>query len=482
MSNYNSNITDKEIRELLKRRLLEQNEDDLLTKNLIEMEAKIAFANEPLLAPSLHREQELITKLNNKFSSNILKKWMLGALGLVLIILCFLMIKNNFSPDVKITGQPLSNTVSNNNAPQKFHQNQLSEIDTSNENVSDVIPLKSESKVWPKEIMASVENETAGKFDEGPKHFPEENLASYENSDPYHYVPILTPKEIKENNKYKGKIIRHLYGCLKIPKGTLNHNGESVLLDEFYISQLEVTNKKYRTFINDLLIQNRMEDYLKALPDTTKRFIEGKTFLDPNNYFWKPVYDEYPVVNISREAALLYCKWLKEEMDGQNKKANEQIFDVRLPFDTEWIYAAQGGLEGAIYPWQTAQTTGIQNAKGCFLCNFSTNTSKFEIRAVDECLVKISEGITTAGAMTKGEMIIAPSVSYNPNNYGLYNMSGNVAEMICNSKTKKAGTKGGSWKSDCNHVKINAEDEYEGIIEASPFIGFRPVFIVKNVK
>lgn len=482
MSNYNSNITDKEIRELLKRRLLEQNEDDLLTKNLIEMEAKIAFANEPLLAPSLHREQELITKLNNKFSGNILKNWMLGGVGLVLIILCFLMIKNNFSPELKVPDKPVSSAVSNNNVPQKFHQNQLSEIDTSNENVGHVIPLKSESTISPKEIMGIVEKETAGKFDTGPKDFPEENVVHYENSDPYHYVPTLTPKEIKENNKYKGKIIRHLYGCLKIPKGTLSYNGESVLIDEFYISQLEVTNKKYRTFINDLLIQNRMEDYLKALPDTTKRFIEGKTFLDPNNYFWKPVYDEYPVVNISREAALLYCKWLKEEMDGQNKKADEQIFDVRLPFDTEWIYAAQAGLEGAIYPWQTSQTTGIQNAKGCFLCNFSTNTSKFDIAAVDECLVKISEGITTAGAMTKGEMIIAPSVSYNPNNYGLYNMSGNVAEMVLKSKTKKAGTKGGSWKSDCNHVKINAEDEYEGIIEASPFIGFRPVFIVKNVK
>lgn len=480
MSNYNSNITDKEIRELLKRRLLEQNEDDLLTKNLIEMEAKIAFANEPLLAPSLHREQELITKLNNKFSYNLLSKWLLGGVGLIVIISCFLMIRNYFGAEVKVPDKPLSSIVSNNNVPQKFHQNQLSEIDTSNENVDHVIPLKAESAILPKELMAIVEKESAGKFGTGPKDFPEEIIVHYENSYPYQYVPTLTPKEIKENNKYKGKIIRHLYGCLKIPKGTLSYNGESVLLDEFYISQLEVTNKRYRTFINDLLIQNRVEDYLKALPDTTKRLIEGETFLDPNNYFWKPVYDEYPVVNISREAALLYCKWLKEEMNGQNKKGGEQIFEVRLPFDTEWIYAAQAGLEGAIYPWQTAQTTGIQNAKGCFLCNFSTNTSKFEIKAVDECLVKISEGITTAGAMTKGEMIIAPSVSYNPNNYGLYNMSGNVAEMIWNSKTKKAGTKGGSWKSDCNHVKINAEDEYEGNIEASPFIGFRPVFIIKN--
>lgn len=482
MSDYNSNITDKEIRELLKRRLLEQNEDDLLTKNLIEMEAKIAFANEPLLAPSLHREQELITKLNTKFSNNILKKSMLGGLGLILIITCFLMIKNYFSHEVKVPDQPLSNTVSAGNVPQKFRQNQLSNIDTSNENVDHVIPHKAENTILPKEIIAISEIEVIGKFDADPKYFPEENITHYENSDPYHYVPTLTPKEIKENNKYKSKITRYLYGCLKIPNGTLSYNGELVLLNEFYISQLEVTNKKYRTFINDLLIQKRMEDYLTALPDTTKRFIEGKTFLDPSNYFWKPVYDEYPVVNISREAALLYCKWLQEEMEGHNKKADEQIFDVRLPFDTEWIYAAQGGWEGAIYPWQTAQTTGIQNSKGCFLCNFSTNTSKFEIKAVDECLVNISEGITTAGAMTKGEMIIAPSVSYNPNNYGLYNMSGNVAEMILKSKTKKAGTKGGSWKSDCNHVKINAEDEYEGIIEASPFIGFRPVFIVKIAK
>jgi formylglycine-generating enzyme required for sulfatase activity len=72
--------------------------------------------------------------------------------------------------------------------------------------------------------------------------------------------------------------------------------------------------------------------------------------------------------------------------------------------------------------------------------------------------------------------------AYNPNDYGLYNMSGNVAEMIWKFKTNTAGTKGGSWYSDVDHVKISAEDEYEGEIDASPFIGFRPVFTAKKSK
>jgi hypothetical protein len=62
----------------------------------------------------------------------------------------------------------------------------------------------------------------------------------------------------------------------------------------------------------------------------------------------------------------------------------------------------------------------------------------------------------------------------------LFCMSGNVAEMVWISENGKAGskpgTKGGSWGSDAEHIKIEAEDEYRGITEASIYIGFRPVF------
>ena len=66
--------------------------------------------------------------------------------------------------------------------------------------------------------------------------------------------------------------------------------------------------------------------------------------------------------------------------------------------------------------------------------------------------------------------------SYNPNGYGLFCMSGNVAEMVYYHKeTNVPGTRGGSWGSPAIEIQINGPDSFKGKTEASPFIGFRPV-------
>ena len=64
---------------------------------------------------------------------------------------------------------------------------------------------------------------------------------------------------------------------------------------------------------------------------------------------------------------------------------------------------------------------------------------------------------------------------YNPNNYGLYCMAGNVSEMIINHQTLKPETKGGSWFSCDYFLEINADDEFGYDTNASPLIGFRVV-------
>jgi hypothetical protein len=76
-------------------------------------------------------------------------------------------------------------------------------------------------------------------------------------------------------------------------------------------------------------------------------------------------------------------------------------------------------------------------------------------------------------------------MSYNGNDYHLFCVAGNAAEMVWISNKgregTKPGTKGGSWGSDAEHIKIEAEDEYRGITEGSIYIGFRPVFTA-NIK
>ena len=65
--------------------------------------------------------------------------------------------------------------------------------------------------------------------------------------------------------------------------------------------------------------------------------------------------------------------------------------------------------------------------------------------------------------------------SYYPNDYGLYNMSGNVAEMILEKETAM----GGSWLSPGYDVRIISEEKYE---QPMAGIGFRVVLARKNIK
>ena len=66
-------------------------------------------------------------------------------------------------------------------------------------------------------------------------------------------------------------------------------------------------------------------------------------------------------------------------------------------------------------------------------------------------------------------LLLAPSESYVANDYGLYNCSGNAAEMLA----EPGKTKGGSWNSFGYYIRIDAEDEYAGFTVPSPQIGFR---------
>jgi formylglycine-generating enzyme required for sulfatase activity len=287
-----------------------------------------------------------------------------------------------------------------------------------------------------------------------------------------------------------------------VPMSTDSINGEVVSLNAFYIAASEVTNNQYRTFLNDLLIQGKIDNFLRAVPDSSKWISEGralflrlqpdstkwpqdvKVYFEPmrKNYYWHPAYDSYPVLNVSREGAKLYCDWLTNAVNNKIKESNSEskwdalfINDVRIPQDIEWIIAARSGRGNVDYPWSNkfGKTESAQNMKGCYLANFCRRNYK-EATACPN--LKFTDSYTTAGTVSREYTFVAPVMSYNPNDYGLYCVSGNAAEMVWVNNTGKPGTKGGSWGSDAQHIKINGEDEYSGITDGSIYIGFRPVF------
>ncbi|HLP54939.1 MAG TPA: SUMF1/EgtB/PvdO family nonheme iron enzyme [Fluviicola sp.] len=288
------------------------------------------------------------------------------------------------------------------------------------------------------------------------------SLPTKKEDEPDEYIfPKLTEEQIAANNKQKKSMLKALSRFDKksyayIPTGTFEYGGKQVSLQSFYMQTTEVTNLEYRTFLFDLLIQGRKDDFLIAKPDQAQwaaLYGEGMKPYE-EHYFSHEAYNKYPVVNVSREGAELYCKWLTEECNKANaKKGQAPINDVRIPTRTEWVYAATAEGEQQPYPWKGQE---VRNSEGCYLANFKPEPGNF---------------------MIDGAFCTAKVTSYEPSESGLFCLSGNVSEMVYNSNTDRSnpGTAGGNWTSTAEEIKLLADDPNAGVTDGKPTIGFRVV-------
>ncbi|CAG5081794.1 formylglycine-generating enzyme family protein [Parvicella tangerina] len=222
---------------------------------------------------------------------------------------------------------------------------------------------------------------------------------------------------------------------------------KSMLLfdDNLYASETEVTNLQYRMFLTNLKKSRNMELYNKCLYDSSKWVTALDNYTEPirDNYHWHPAYDEYPVVNISYEAANEYCNWLTQQYNTQRKRKYTQVL-FRLPTEPEWRHLAASGKPANNTCFKDDQIT---NEKGCYLTNIKTGENDFQ---------------------ADGGFFPVNTYSYLPNEMGFYCTMGNVAEMI----SKKGIAKGGSWAHTFENSTFNKTQKYEG---PDPRIGFRVI-------
>jgi len=223
----------------------------------------------------------------------------------------------------------------------------------------------------------------------------------------------------------------------------------------------------------DKSVINVFPDTLAWVHDFTYSFNEPMT----NMYFWHPAYDNYPVVGVSWKQATAFCVWRTQLMDSYlSHTGGSVVNDFRLPTESEWEYAARGGLALSPYPWGGPY---IRNSRGCFLGNFKPMRGSY----MDD------GGFHTVGIY-----------SYNPNGYGLYCMAGNAAEWTSNAfdesaydfdhdlnpdyvynaadnepnALKRKVIRGGSWK-DVGYYLQNSSRTYEYQDTAKCYVGFRCV-------
>lgn len=221
-------------------------------------------------------------------------------------------------------------------------------------------------------------------------------------------------------------------------------------------------------------------DVINVYPDTlcwvhdfTYSFNEPMTKM----YFSHPAYDDYPVVGVTWKQARAFSIWRTELLNFYLRSlGGVHVQDFRLPTESEWEYASRGGLDHSPYPWGGPY---IRNTRGCFLANFKPMRGNY----VDD-----------------GGFHTVPASSYSPNDYGLYCMSGNVAEWTSNAYDessydfahdmnmdyvyeakdddppvlKRKVIRGGSWK-DIGYYLQNGTRTYEYQDTAKSYIGFRNV-------
>ncbi|MBK8368593.1 MAG: SUMF1/EgtB/PvdO family nonheme iron enzyme [Bacteroidetes bacterium] len=312
-------------------------------------------------------------------------------------------------------------------------------------------------------------------------------------------APVLTSEEIASTSKEKKKMIDALVKFNKekyvmIPMGSFLYKKDTFSVQSFYMETTEVTNLEYRTFLADLLIQKRNSDYVIAKPNQEAwmtRFPDSYNEPMTNMYFWHPAYDEYPVVNISRKGAELYCEWLTIEANKILKETNKPLMnDLRIPVDLEWAYAASSRKN---QPKYANGNEYLRDSKGKYEMNYmcySKEQCRYDsikkLHVPKKEIVDLKSKEENPGFVADGAFHTSTVKGYNPNSYGLYGMAGNVSEMVntFDKKTMKylrIGTKGGSWFSCDYFLEIDADDEYPDEVEASPLIGFRPVFTAPKV-
>lgn len=226
-----------------------------------------------------------------------------------------------------------------------------------------------------------------------------------------------------------------------------------------WMKKTEVSNADFKLFLNDLKEQGRLQEWKAFYPDTTV-WVTGNSASKPfvEFYFNSTAFNNYPVVGISFEAANAYCSWLSNKYAVLNNQPFGKVM-FRLPNQDEWKKGASSSKDdGRVYPWNGLY---LHNNRGERLCNFKAENDSLVVMDAGSKKNQESQKLPPTKAQ-----ITSPVNSFFPNDIGLYNVCGNVAEMLA----EKGIAAGGGFDDAGYNVRIQSTKNYNN---PSREIGFR---------
>ncbi|MEE0889862.1 MAG: SUMF1/EgtB/PvdO family nonheme iron enzyme [Bacteroidales bacterium] len=308
-----------------------------------------------------------------------------------------------------------------------------------------------------------------------------------------------------------------------------------VTVSSFYMDECEITNLDYREYLywlNRVYGNDYPEVYQKALPDTLvwrSKLSYNEPMVD--YYFRHSSWADYPVVGVSWLQANEYCSWrtdrvnerilvdagFLEMMDDQQSGENvfttdayyagqyegivgEEMEDLnpngegfrkvkmedgillprfRLPTEAEWEFAAlslvgntveERIVERRIYPWNGhIVRTAEKKYYGQMMANFKRSRG---------------DAMGVASALNDHWEYTAPVMFYFPNDYGLYNMAGNVAEWVMDVYRVSTGVDSKGINPYRGNVYMTKVTDSDGMIAEKDSLGrisYRAVTVEENI-
>lgn len=253
-----------------------------------------------------------------------------------------------------------------------------------------------------------------------------------------------------------------LQDYVEIPAGEVQLASVTSHVQGFFIAKYEVSNRQYQEYLQALKEKGDLAS-LEAAQIKSDHWQKLNTAGNMEAlYHTHSAFADFPVVNITLEGAQGYCQWLTEKVNQEAPSGYTVTF--RLPSREEWIRAARGASNSS-YAWESPY---LMNSEGLFLCNFKKLGAE-QIHYNQESntyeIVHLYDGPDASLTDKVG--------NYAPNTFGLYDMSGNVAEMISNTGLAV----GGSFDASGYDVRVESTQAFQ---EASPLVGFRPVMEIKE--